>query len=47
MLDGLTQLLMGSTSFDLNANFICNVIVLCVILESVSVAIGHIASVGK
>lgn len=46
-MDGITALLLGETAFNLNANFICNLIVLTVFMEAISVAIGHMAGIGK
>lgn len=45
-MDSITQLLMGSYEFALNANFICNIFVLVVILEFISVFIAHCSSLG-
>lgn len=46
-MDGITAMLMGEAAFELNANFICNLVVLTVFMESISVAIGHISSIGR
>lgn len=46
-MDGITQMLLGSTEFALNANFICNLMVFCIVIESVSVIVGHLASIGR
>lgn len=46
-MDAITTLLMGEAAFELNANFICNLVVLTVFMEGLSVAIGHIASIGR
>lgn len=46
-MDAITQLLMGSYDFALNANFICNIFVLTVCLEFISVFVANCASIGR
>lgn len=46
-MDGITQLLAGSSELILSAGFIANLFVLVVCLESISVAIGSFASMGR
>lgn len=45
-MDSITQLLMGSYDFALNANFICNIFVLAVFLEFISVFVAHCSALG-
>lgn len=45
-MDSITTLLMGTYDFALNANFICNIFVLSVILEFISVFVAHCSALG-
>ena len=45
-MDAITQLLMGSYDFALNANFICNIFVLTVFLEFISVFVANCSAIG-
>lgn len=45
-MDGITQILMGSYDFALNANFICNIFVLAVFLEFISVFVANCSAIG-
>ena len=46
-MDGITQLLQSSTTMQLDAGFLCNLLSFCVVFEAISVAVGHFASIGK
>lgn len=46
-MDAITQLLMGSYDFALNANFICNIFVLSVFLEFISVFVANCSAIGR
>lgn len=46
-MDAITQLLQGSVDFALNANFICNLVLFTVVMEGISVIVGHLSTVGR
>lgn len=46
-MDAISNILMGSNEIILNANFICNLMVLTIFIESISVCIGNLATVYK
>lgn len=46
-MDGISQLLQSSTTMQLDAGFLCNLLAFCVVFEAISVAVGHFASIGK
>ena len=43
----ISLLLQSSGTMQLDAGFICNLLAFCVVFEAVSVAIGHIANLGR
>ena len=46
-MDQITQFFISSYDNVLNIGFVCNLMIFCACFEAISVAIGHMASIGK
>ena len=46
-MDAISQLLQSSGSMQLDAGFLCNLLAFTVVLETLSVVVGHIANIGR
>lgn len=46
-MDAISQLLQSTVPMQLDAGFLCNLLAFTVVLESLSVVVGHIANVGR
>ena len=47
IMDSITSFFISEYDNILNIGFVCNLMIFCACFEAISVAIGHMASIGK